>query len=663
MSHSQLPSPSPTPEGGLPGCERAMSGSKSRSSKSAAVSALAGDHHDLRVAVERPGVEVHRAEADDVVGDDHLGVDDRPGELPDLHPGADQIVIAMLEGRARLRVVRRLRDDDAHADAAPGGRQDPLEHVAVREVGVHHIEPPARAVDLLADRLRGGDEPAGDDLRKRDRNRPGCGRRGEVGVEVVGQGAAEAAEAREEGRLSLADDVARDANHHVVEAAVLEVVLDSRAPGPRDLAVDHVELPVVGTADLVLAPVEVAMVRVETVAVEGKHIVDDDLRTGFGKPAEHLLRGAVRPGAEGVDDHPHLDTLRELPLEQVGHLRPDLALAPAEHEDVDGRPRRLHVGEDPREERLALDPGLDRRGGRPGEVEIRVVRSRPLAGGERCGCRLRARRRDRVRRRRPTRPLCDPEHLPEDKDEEKREHEEGDGHGCPSPTAGHVRARAGGVAEKRNRADGGERCQHRARREDEEQAVGDIGAQDALRVTPVLRGRPADHERTREHADDANPGAALHRPHPQEGRDRQEDAEPAVVRPLDPVEGHVVLGEPCAEHPDHDGHDRDPHGHGVQERPVRSEEAAHRQPAFRPTRRTRPPALVSQAWSSTPQSTPRATDAIDATIARMSSVDADSGIASTVVRPIRPSEPGTRSQNPGRKTAYTGIADGRRARR
>ena len=137
-----------------------------------------------------------------------------------------------------------------------------------------------------------------------------------------------------------------------------------------------VELPVVGTADLVLAPVEVAMVRVEAVAVERQHVVDDDLRTGVGEPAEHLLRGAVRPGAEGVDDHPHLDTLRQLPLEQVGHLRPDLALAPAEHEDVHRRPRALDVGEDPREEGLSLDPRLDRRGGRPGEVEVGVVRSR-----------------------------------------------------------------------------------------------------------------------------------------------------------------------------------------------------------------------------------------------------------------------------------------------
>src|SRR5687767_14256415 len=43
-----------------------------------------GHHHDLRVAVERPGVEVDGAEADDVVGDDDLGVHDGGGELPHL---------------------------------------------------------------------------------------------------------------------------------------------------------------------------------------------------------------------------------------------------------------------------------------------------------------------------------------------------------------------------------------------------------------------------------------------------------------------------------------------------------------------------------------------------------------------------------------------------
>ena len=98
---------------------------------------------------------------------------------------------------------------------------------------------------------------------------------------------------------------------------------------------------------------------------------------------------------------------------------------------------------------------------------------------------------------------------------------------------------------------------------------------------------------------------------------------------LDPAEGQVALGEPRAEHTDDDRHDRNPRGDAVQDRTVRSESAAHPQPDL-PTRRTRPPALVSQVWDSVPHRTPSATDA---TIARMSSVDADSGLASTVVRP------------------------------
>ena len=77
-----------------------------------------------------------------------------------------------------------------------------------------------------------------------------------------------AAEARQERRLRLPDDVAGDAHHHVVEAAVLEVVLDPRAARPGDGAVDDVELAVVGAADLVLAPVELPVVRVQAVAVE-----------------------------------------------------------------------------------------------------------------------------------------------------------------------------------------------------------------------------------------------------------------------------------------------------------------------------------------------------------------------------------------------------------
>ena len=64
------------------------------------------------------------------------------------------------------------------------------------------------------------------------------------------------AEGHQEQRLRLAHDVAGDPGHDVVELPVFEVVLDSGAADPGDGAVDHVELAVVGTADVVLAPVE-----------------------------------------------------------------------------------------------------------------------------------------------------------------------------------------------------------------------------------------------------------------------------------------------------------------------------------------------------------------------------------------------------------------------
>ena len=241
------------------------------------------EHHDLVVPVERPGVEIDGAKADDVVRDDDLGVDDRAGKLPELDSRLGEVAVVMLQRGRRLRVVRRLRDDETHRDAATGRGKDPADHVCVRDVRVHHVEPPARAVDLLAERLGGGDVAAGDHLRERDRRRAlvrGCGEvRGEVGPER----AAVPAKARQERRLRLPDDGAGHPHHDVVEAAVLEVILDPRSAGPGDGAVDHVQLAVVGAAHLVLTPVDALAVGEETVAVEREDVVDDDLRARVGE--------------------------------------------------------------------------------------------------------------------------------------------------------------------------------------------------------------------------------------------------------------------------------------------------------------------------------------------------------------------------------------------
>ena len=193
-----------------------------------------------------------------------------------------------------------------------------------------------------------------------------------------------AVEARQERRLRLSHDVSGDSHHHVVEAAVVEVVLDARAAGPCDRPVDDVELSMVGAAHLVPAPVELLVVREEAIPVGREHVVDDDLRSRRGEAREHLARLSVGPRAESVDDHPHLDTVRQLLLEERGHPHSHLALPPAEHEDVNGRARGLDVREDARKEVHALDPGLDRRRRRPREVERRVARARPGREAKAC---------------------------------------------------------------------------------------------------------------------------------------------------------------------------------------------------------------------------------------------------------------------------------------
>ena len=251
------------------------------------------------------------------------------------------------------------------------------------------------AVDLLGDCLRGGHVPTGNHLRERNRRRARIGRLGEERRQLRRYRPAVAVEARQERRLSQADDIAGDPHHHVMEATVLEVILDPGATRPGDCPVDDIELAVIGPPDLVLPPIDPLPVGVEAVPVGRKDIVDDDLRSSRGKTREHLPRLLVRPGAEAVHDHPHLDPRRQLLLQERGHPHADFALAPAEHQDVHGRLRSLDVGEDPREEVDALCPRLDRRRGGPGERQRGIVRARgtpcdeSLGGGSspgRCDC-------------------------------------------------------------------------------------------------------------------------------------------------------------------------------------------------------------------------------------------------------------------------------------
>ena len=116
-------------------------------------------------------------------------------------------------------------------------------------------------------------------------------------------------EARQERRLCLPDDIAGDSHHHVVEPAVLEMVLDTRATRPDDRIVDHIELAVIGPADLVLPPIDPLAVGVEAVPVGREDVVDDDLRSG-GSEARDISRACctarsrTRPRSPGPQRPP-----------------------------------------------------------------------------------------------------------------------------------------------------------------------------------------------------------------------------------------------------------------------------------------------------------------------------------------------------------------------
>ena len=111
-------------------------------------------------------------------------------------------------------------------------------------------------------------EAAGDHLRERDRRRARVGLLGEQAREVGRQRPAATVEARQERRLGLPHDVAGDAHHHVVEAAVLEVILEACAADPRDRPVDDVQLAMVDPAELAAAPGEPLAVGEEAAALE-----------------------------------------------------------------------------------------------------------------------------------------------------------------------------------------------------------------------------------------------------------------------------------------------------------------------------------------------------------------------------------------------------------
>ena len=142
------------------------------------------------------------------------------------------------------------------SNPAAGGGHDPADHPAVGDVGVDHVERLAGAVERLGD--GGRDRPVA------PRRVVQHGRRDRAG-HVLGAGksassssrpdrSAQPAEGREEDELQLRDHRAGQPHEEVVEAAVVEVVLDPGTADPADAPVDDDELAMVDVAELAHAP-------------------------------------------------------------------------------------------------------------------------------------------------------------------------------------------------------------------------------------------------------------------------------------------------------------------------------------------------------------------------------------------------------------------------
>ena len=123
---------------------------------------------------------------------------------------------------------------------------------------------------------------------------PGSSGSGKYGPSSAGNGAAVPVEAREERGLGLSyDGAAGDADHQVVEAAVLEVILDTGSARPGDRPVDHIQLAMLGVSELVLPWVETLRVRVEAVPVEREQVVDDDLGSRRPRGPVNIARACL----------------------------------------------------------------------------------------------------------------------------------------------------------------------------------------------------------------------------------------------------------------------------------------------------------------------------------------------------------------------------------
>jgi hypothetical protein len=168
----------------------------------------------------------------------------------------------------------------------------------------------------------------------------------------------------------LRDDRPREADEEVVEAAVLEVVLDPGASDPADPPVDHEQLAMVDVAERAEVPTDVAVGAERAERRPCLRRPDDaDVDAGCGQALVELPRSSLRVRPLPVDDEAHDDALARLRRERLRERFADDARSEPELVDVDRRGRRRQVVEHSRVEGAPFDEDLDVGGAALGEPE------------------------------------------------------------------------------------------------------------------------------------------------------------------------------------------------------------------------------------------------------------------------------------------------------
>ncbi len=239
-----------------PGDDTASAGALNRSSNWRRDGTGPNLEIDLEEALEAPGLQIARS------GEQLLAVADERLRVQHLRvlENADACVqersmVEVLSARAGP-VVRVRGDEEADANAATGSVFDAPDHPAVGDVRVDDVQRLGCALEQSRDRV--GDRPVLAWSVVEDDRRHGVRailERGEEGRDLGdGNAAAEPAKAGEKHELELRDDGTGDANEQVVEATVLEVVLDSGAADPADPAVDDDDLAMVDVPERAEVP-------------------------------------------------------------------------------------------------------------------------------------------------------------------------------------------------------------------------------------------------------------------------------------------------------------------------------------------------------------------------------------------------------------------------